>query len=118
MALPYRCLALVEPLLDRMPSPLARPIGYVIVFVRFQWKLLLVGTAIAFSAGTVGMMFWDDLPRGDSFPALLVLTALSLFALWQWNEASNLRERLRSLEEELREEELEYEYPHGDLAEN
>ncbi len=49
---------------------------------------------------------------------MLILTPLSLFALWQWNEASQLRQRLRSLEEDLREEELEYEYPNGNLAEN
>jgi hypothetical protein len=118
MIWPYQCLGLFEPLLDRLPRLLARPISYVIVFGYFRWKLLLVGAVIACSSGSVGLMCLDDLPSGESIPALLILTMLSLFALWQWNEASHLRERLHSLEEDLGEEELEYEYPNGDIVEN
>jgi hypothetical protein len=118
MVFGYRCLGLFEPLLDRLPRGLSRPVGHLIVFVYFHWKFLLVATVIAFSSGALGLMCWDDLPRDEFLSALLILTPLSVFALWQWNEAYHLRERLCSLEKDLREEELEYEYLNGDILES
>jgi hypothetical protein len=63
-------------------------------------------------------MLWDDLPSGESIPVLSLLAGLALFALWQWSDADRLRARLRSLEEELREEDVEYERSGDDAVED
>jgi len=88
------------------------------VFVFFHWKVLLVGAVIAFSSGALGVMCRDDLPCGEFYSPMLILIPLSLCALWKRNEASHLHEQLRTLEEDLREEELEYEYSNGDVVKN
>jgi hypothetical protein len=48
----------------------------------------------------------------------ILLAGLALFALWQWSDADRLRARLRSLEEELREEDVEYERSGDDAVED
>lgn len=81
----------------------------------FHWKLVLVGWLIAAVAGVLGFVLWEDLPPGEAKPALFLLIGLAVFAMWQWGEAARLHQRLRSLEEELQEEDtIEYEYPDGD----
>jgi hypothetical protein len=118
MASRYWFVGPLEDFLDRLPRAIARPISSFIVLLYFHCKLIGVGSAVAAVAGVLGYVLWDDLPPGESKTALFLLIGLALFAVWQWSEASRLRERLRSLEEELREEDTQYEYPDGSPVED
>lgn len=109
----------VEPLeafLDVLPGFIARPLRSAVVALYFGWRLFAVAALVSSVAGAIGFVLWDDLPSSGSISVLSLLAGLSLFALWQWHNADRLRERVRSLEDELREGEMEYEYKDGDLV--
>lgn len=103
MRLLCRLTELLGGFIGLLPRFLARPVMYVIAFVYFEWKCLLAVFLPSVLAGALAPYLIDNLPPGESIPAVVVLAALVVALWWQWWRAEGFGERISKLEDEVEE---------------
>ncbi len=97
---------------------LHRATGWTVIFLyTFAWKCFVPFTLPALLAGLLGVELVSHLPPARAIPAALMLAGLVAIAWWQWWRMEGLRQRIRTLEDEV-DDLYVYETPGGEIIES